>query len=69
MTRQNVSRPIVVLLLTPAEAELVRSAIERMPQSMGAGHPQIRDAVLSMLASAWFTERELGELSRMGDQR
>jgi hypothetical protein len=70
VTRQDVSRPVVVLLLQPAEAQLVRQALERMPKrAAGNGESRMVQNVLEMLASASFTERELGELSRLGDGR
>jgi hypothetical protein len=62
-----VKRPIVVLLLTPAEAELVASALERFRATNGGGYSQLKRNVLQMLETARFTGLELrafGELDK-----
>jgi hypothetical protein len=62
---------MVLLILSEPEADFTHRAIERYPQHNGGGEPALRQSILERLESerARFTERELGELARMGDGR
>jgi len=60
---------VTVLCLMPAEAALVERALRRYRTHNGAGERQLREQVLEMLASANYSERELGELATIGEER
>jgi hypothetical protein len=63
VTDQTIRRTVTILALMPAEVELVRRALKRMPQTSGGGEPQLRKNVLEMLEGSTFTDPELHELS------
>jgi hypothetical protein len=66
VTDQTLPRKVTLLALMPAEVELVRRALERMPKTNGGGEPQLRKNVLEMLEGSTFTDPELHELSAIG---
>jgi DNA-binding MarR family transcriptional regulator len=73
VSRHDAPRRCTVLVLTPAEAELVERALERMPKRAdGNGEPRMVRNVLEMLETSNYTDRELGELGELaaiGDER
>jgi hypothetical protein len=68
VTDQTVRRKVTILALMPAEVELVRRALERMPQTRGGGEPQLRKNVLEMLDRSTFTDPELHKLGAIGKE-
>ena len=70
MTRQDIDRRCVVLVLTPREALLVEAALERLPiRANGNGEIRMAQNIRETLASSTFTPRELGELATLGEGR
>jgi hypothetical protein len=69
MTRQDLDRQVTLLLLMPAEAELLEAALRQFRATNGGGYTRLRDNVLEMLETARFTDHELGRLGDLAAPR